>query len=229
MLSGSLITIFKCVLSNHCTLCRCVSSTATFPFAGGAASSLLTAVATCWYSTTRSPDSLSVGRVEQKSASLISDVAGDVVGVRGLNPNQKRDIFKFDSRHLQHTWFIFLCGLRGYHEYRSIWTPTLHEVLEAKQESGNAYDRFAIACTKKLPSRLTESVVGHLPKEVSMYTYYIILHGTKVTAMVMDTHHWRSPLVQGGLEIPIQVTVEVDLTKKNRQCLDKYETLVGEK
>ena len=111
--------------------------------------------------------------------------------------------------------FVFLCGLRGYHEYRSIWTPTLHEVVEAKQESGNAYDRFAIACTKKLPSHLTKSVVGHLPKEVSRYTYYIFLHGTKVTAMVMDNHHRRSPLVQGGLEIPIQVAVEMDLTEKS--------------
>ena len=44
------------------------------------------------------------------------------------------------------------------------------------------------------------------------YTYYIILHSAKVTAMVMDTHHRRSPLVQGGLEIPIQVIVEMDLT-----------------
>ena len=35
--------------------------------------------------------------------------------------------------------------------------------------------------------------------------------------------------MQGGVEIPIQVTVEMDLTEKNRQCLDKYETLVGEK
>ena len=89
--------------------------------------------------------------------------------------------------------------------------------------------RFVIACTKKLPSHLTKSVVGHLPKEVSRYTYYIILHGAKVTAMVMDTHHRRSPLVLGGLEIPIQVTVEMDLTEENRQCLDKYETLVGDK
>ena len=121
--------------------------------------------------------------------------------------------------------FVFLCGLRGYHEYRSIWTPTLHEVLQAKQESGNAYHRFAIACTKKLPSRLTESFIGHLPR----YTYYIILHGAKVTAMVMDTHPRRLLLVQGGLEIPIQVIVEMELTEKNQQCLDKYETLVGEK
>ena len=47
--------------------------------------------------------------------------------------------------------------------------------------------------------------------------------------MLVDIHHRRSPLVQGGLEIPIQVTVEMELTKKNRQCLNKYETLVGEK
>ena len=47
--------------------------------------------------------------------------------------------------------------------------------------------------------------------------------------MVMDNHHRRSPLVQGGLEIPIQVAVEMDLTEKSWQCLDKYKTLVGEK
>ena len=111
--------------------------------------------------------------------------------------------------------FVFLCGLRGYYQYRTIWTPSLHEVLEAKQESGNRHDRV-------WPSLLLDIS----PKELSRFTYYIILHGAKVTAIVMDTHHRRSPLVQGGLEIPIQVTVEMDLTEKSRQCLDKYETLV---
>jgi len=33
----------------------------------------------------------------------------------------------------------------------------------------------------------------------------------------------------GWLRNPNQVTVEMDLTEKNRQCLDKYETQVGEK
>ena len=64
---------------------------------------------------------------------------------------------------------------------------------------------------------------------MSRYTYYIIVYGVKVTAMVVDIHHRRSPLVQGDLKIPIQVTVEMELTEKNRQCLNKYETLVGEK
>ena len=75
--------------------------------------------------------------------------------------------------------FSFLCGLRGYHEYLLIWTPALHEVLKAKQEPSNCHDMYAIACTKKLPSRLTVSTVGHLPKEVSRLTFYIIPHGTR--------------------------------------------------
>ena len=28
----------------------------------------------------------------------------------------------------------------------------------------------------------------------------------------MDAHHRRSPLIQGGLEIPVEVTVEMDKT-----------------
>ena len=63
---------------------------------------------------------------------------------------------------------------------------------------------------------------------VSRLTFYIILHGATVTAKVVDTQHRRSPLVQGGLEIPIEVTVEMDFTDKNKLCLDNYESLVNE-
>ena len=71
--------------------------------------------------------------------------------------------------------------------------------------------------------------MGDLPKDISRFTYYIVLYGARVTAKVIDTQHRRSPLVQGGLEIPIQVMVETDYTEKNRLCLDKYESLVNEK
>ena len=119
--------------------------------------------------------------------------------------------------------FSFLCGLRGYHEYRSLWTPSLHEVLQAIHEPGNRYDPYAIACVKKLPGRIYESVVGHLPKEVSRITRFIILHGTRVSAKVVDIQYRRSPLVQGGLEVPIEVTVKMDLTETNEQSIKKYE------
>ena len=35
------------------------------------------------------------------------------------------------------------------------------------------------------------------------------------------TNHRRSPLVQGGSEIPVQVTAEMDLTERNKAILEK--------
>ncbi len=125
--------------------------------------------------------------------------------------------------------FSFLCGLRGYHEYRSVWTPVLHEVLPARHEHGNLYDQYAIACMKILPGGLTESVVGHLPKEVARFTRFILLHGARVAARVVDVQYRRSPLVQGGLEIPIEVMVEMDFTERNKLSIEKYEALVKER
>ena len=71
----------------------------------------------------------------------------------------------------------FLCGLRRYHEYRFTWSPSVNEVLRARLERNNHYDRYTIATTKQLLGFLTKSVVGHLPQEISRLTYFIILHG----------------------------------------------------
>ena len=44
---------------------------------------------------------------------------------------------------------MFLRGLRGYHEYRSAWSPILNEVLRVRQERNNPYDCYAIAALKQ--------------------------------------------------------------------------------
>lgn len=44
--------------------------------------------------------------------------------------------------------------------------------------------------------------------------------------LVIDKNHRRSPLVQGGLEIPVQVTAEMDLTERNKAILEKYKQIV---
>ncbi len=89
---------------------------------------------------------------------------------------------------------------------------------------------------KKLPGHLSESIVGHFPKEIARFTYFIILRGGRLSAKVLDTQHRRSPLVQGGLEIPIQVTlIQVTLTMEwstngmNQLCVEKYRSLVEER
>ena len=124
--------------------------------------------------------------------------------------------------------FNFLCGARGYHEYRFSWTPVLGEVLPARCEHHNPHDSYAIAIMKHLPGALVCTVVGHLPREVSRFTYFIISHGARVFCKVVEVNHRRSPLIQGGLEIPIEVTVEMDVSEQNVLAIGKYKSLVDE-
>ena len=49
-----------------------------------------------------------------------------------------------------------------------------------------------------------------------------------MSCQVIDVHDCRSPLVQGGLDIPIRVTVTMDLRESNIQVMEKYEDLVNE-
>ena len=79
----------------------------------------------------------------------------------------------------------------------------MDEELVATNEADNIHDRYAIAAFKLLLGTVWPSIVGHLPCEISRFTYYMIIHGGRVLYQVIDAHHRRSPLVQGGLEIPI--------------------------
>ena len=123
----------------------------------------------------------------------------------------------------------FSCGLRGFHEYKKIWKPKEGDSLRFVHDKENAFDRHAIAAKRPCPGRIGPVVVGHLPKEISRVTRYIMEHGAIVSAIVTDSHHRRSPLVQGGLEIPIKVTVEMPPEEQNRKALLKYEELITEK
>ena len=51
-------------------------------------------------------------------------------------------------------------------------------------------------------------------------------HGAAVTVKVVDIKHRRSPLVQGGLEIPIEVVVVMPFSAAKKQAIDEYKRLV---
>ena len=109
-----------------------------------------------------------------------------------------------------------------------VWTPTIDDELTATHESSNRLDRYAIAAFKTLPGTIRPYVVGYLPREISRFTYYDTVRGGRVSRKVTDAHHRRSPLVQGGLEIPVLVMVIMDLGNNNVQIIKKYEELVNE-
>ena len=64
------------------------------------------------------------------------------------------------------------------------------------------------------------------PDQISRATRFFLLRGRVVCAKVIDKNHRRSPLVQGGLEIPVQVIAEMDLTERNKAILEKYKQII---
>ena len=77
--------------------------------------------------------------------------------------------------------------------------------LRCSDERNNIYDRYAIAANKRLRGRLADSIIGHLPREISRATRFFLLRGGMVHLKVTDENYRRSPLIQGGLEIPVEV------------------------
>ena len=55
-----------------------------------------------------------------------------------------------------------------------------------------------------------------------------MLYGATATVTVRDINYRRSPLIQGGLEIPVEVTICMPFNPSNRIALDKFELLLAE-
>ena len=74
----------------------------------------------------------------------------------------------------------------------------------------NDFERFAVAGKTLLSGKLAPSIVGHVPRALSRYIWYPLRYGAVITAEVKDERPKRSPLVQGGLEILIEMSVVWD-------------------
>ena len=68
--------------------------------------------------------------------------------------------------------YSFLCGICGFHSYKEVWKLILMERLNLSHERKNLHDRYAIAAYKRLPGRLADSIVSHLPIEISRPTRF---------------------------------------------------------
>ena len=118
--------------------------------------------------------------------------------------------------------FELYSGLRGYHVYHNTvnWKPYVKEKIALKREHNNEHDKFAVARRVTMRGRFGWIVVGHIPKELSRYVWYSIQEGVKYDVEVYKKKPMPSPLLQGGLEIPIKVSVTWD-------CLEKLSILVA--
>ena len=121
--------------------------------------------------------------------------------------------------------FQFTAAVRGFHYYKRFWNPEPEQVLNCFHEVNNPFDIFAIKiCT--IPNNET---VGHMPMEISRVTKFLIDRGANVSVKLTSTNYRRSPLVQGGLEIPCLVTATMSGTIINQLLMERYKQLVNER
>ena len=121
--------------------------------------------------------------------------------------------------------FQFTSAVRGFHFYRQFWNPEPEQNLNCFHELNNPFDYFAI----KICPVSKDDIVGHLPMEISRVTKFLIDRGAKVSAKLTSTNYRRSPLVQGGLEIPCLVTVTISGTIINQLIMERYKEIVTER
>ena len=100
------------------------------------------------------------------------------------------------------------CASRGFHETRKFWKPKDHRKLEIAEEQCNLFYPYAI------------SIVGHIPREIPRFCYFFVNHGGLLRGNVSDTKYRRSPLPQGGLEIPMTLSVY-----QGKATAEEYESL----
>ena len=120
---------------------------------------------------------------------------------------------------------MFECtaAIHGYHYYKKFCKPESHQVLNCYHEKNNAFDRFAIMVCE---IGKDETAVGHLPMEILRVTKFFIDRGGSIIAELTSAHYRRSPLTQGGIEIPCKVTAKIPGTVINLLIMEKYIQLV---
>ena len=118
---------------------------------------------------------------------------------------------------------FFNAAVRGYHVYRSCWTPQENELLNCFHERNNSFDMFAIqVCELKTNKR-----VGHLPMEISRILKFLMDRGAIFQARLTSTLYCRSPLVRGRREIPYKITLRTPSNSCTKELLEKYDTLLN--
>ena len=117
----------------------------------------------------------------------------------------------------------FSASIGEYHYYKSLWNPIPNQKLKCTHEGNNPFNMFAIKVCHDV------KIVGHLPMEISRSAKYLLDRGAVFTVEVTSTNYLRSPLIQGGLEIPTKLTAMMPGTLKDRLLMGKYNEIVNER
>ena len=141
-----------------------------------------------------------------------------------LETNKQICKHKLEKMAATNKTLVFSAAVRGFHVYRDVWNPHENEKLVCLFEVKKLFDMLAIITCRKD----REKAVGHLPREISGTTKYLIDRGEKITAKLSSIHYRRSSLFQGGLEISCEVTVTIPGSMKGHLLMQRNEKMVHE-
>ena len=123
-------------------------------------------------------------------------------------------------------------GSRGYHIYReTTWhqhSITLCQQVKVLKETNSISidtDPYCCKIIIKSVDRIGDITVGHIPTELSRVAFYFIHEGGSVNGTVANKTPRPSPILEGGLEIPILMY----FVHKNSTILNKMKTFVIKK
>ena len=119
--------------------------------------------------------------------------------------------------------FEFPSTVRGFHYHQKYWYPQLDDELYCQHELYSPFHFFAI----KVCMKNADVTVGHLPLEISRAKKFLLDRGATAFIKLYLTNYCVSPLVQGGLEIPCRVEIQMPPTLKNREIIDLYKSMIS--
>ena len=91
-------------------------------------------------------------------------------------------------------------------KYQKICMPKFGQKLTVKRDKINLFDPYVIGLYCKIKGKIEEqSLIGHLPREISRFCRFFLEYDGLLDAAVRATKFRRSP--QGGLEILIKLRI----------------------
>ena len=117
--------------------------------------------------------------------------------------------------------FMVQCCIRSYQTYQSQWNAEVGTELGAVPDTRTTAlvkDKYAIA------AKNGEQTVGHIPMFLSKLTFFFLRYDGKVSIKVNGPRRCSVDLIQGGLELPAEVTFQTSNKKRFSQW--QKETLV---
>ena len=94
--------------------------------------------------------------------------------------------------------------------YKEIWKPKVGDVLSSIHERNNQH-------------RMLHLVISHVRSAVLQD---FLFRGADVFVTVKDARFRQSPLIKGGLEIPVEATVRMKASTKNVEAIERLKQLV---